>query len=42
MNWGTMSRADRDAAYNNSLAVKNSPDLNAAREAASAAFADSL
>ena len=38
MNWGTMSRADRDAAYNNSLAVKNSPDLNAAREAASAAF----
>ena len=38
MNWGTMSRAERDAAYNNSLAVKNSAELNAAREAASAAF----
>jgi acetyl esterase/lipase len=38
MNWGTMSRAERDAAYNNSLAVKNSAALNAAREAASAAF----
>jgi arylformamidase len=38
MNWGTMSRAERDAAYNNSMAVKNSADLNAAREAASADF----
>ncbi len=38
MNWGTMSRAERDAAYNNTMAVKNSAELNAAREAASAAF----
>ena len=38
MTWGTMSRAERDAAYNNSLAVKNSAALNAAREAASAEF----
>jgi arylformamidase len=38
MNWGMMSRAERDAAYNNSMAVKNSAELNAAREAASAAF----
>jgi acetyl esterase/lipase len=38
MNWGTMSRAERDAAYNNSDAVKNSPALNEARIAASAAF----
>jgi arylformamidase len=38
MNWGTMSRAERDAAYNNSQAVKNSAELNAAREAASKAF----
>lgn len=38
MNWGMMSRAERDAAYNNSAAVANSPELNAAREAASAAF----
>ena len=38
MNWGTMSRAERDAAYNNSEAVKNSATLNAAREVASAAF----
>jgi arylformamidase len=36
--WGTMSRADRDAAYNNSAAVKNSAELNAAREAEAAAF----
>ena len=36
--WGTMSRAERDAAYNNSAAVRNSAELNAAREAASAAF----
>jgi len=38
MDWGTMSRAERDAAYNNSQAVTNSAELNAAREAASAAF----
>jgi hypothetical protein len=38
MNWGTMSRDERDAAYNNTDAVKNSAALNAAREAASAAF----
>lgn len=38
MNWGTMSREERDAAYNNSRAVKNAAQLNAAREVASAAF----
>lgn len=38
MNWGMMSRAARDAAYNNSAAVADSGELNAAREAASAAF----
>ncbi len=38
MDWGTMSRAERDAAYNNIAAVKNSAELNAAREAASAGF----
>jgi acetyl esterase/lipase len=38
MDWGAMSRAERDAAYNNSAGVKNSAELNAAREAASAAF----
>jgi arylformamidase len=38
MSWGMMSRAERDAAYNNSDAVKNSAELNAARAAASAAF----
>jgi arylformamidase len=38
MNWGTLSRAERDAAYNNIEAVKDSPVLNAAREVASAAF----
>jgi len=38
MNWGTMSRAERDAAYNNTDAVKNSGQLNEARTAASAAF----
>ena len=36
--WGSMSRDERDAAYNNTNAVKNSAELNAAREAASAAF----
>jgi acetyl esterase/lipase len=38
MDWGTMSRAERDAAYDNVNAVKNSAELNAARAAASAAF----
>jgi arylformamidase len=38
MNWATMSRAERDAAYNNSAAVADSPALNARREAESAAF----
>lgn len=38
MNWGMMSRTERDAAYNNTNAVKNSAELNAAREQASAAF----
>ena len=38
MNWGMMSRAERDAAYNNTDAVKNSAELNEARIAASAAF----
>jgi acetyl esterase/lipase len=33
-----MSRDERDAAYNNTNAVKNSAELNAKREAASAAF----
>ena len=36
--WGMMSRAERDAAYNNSEAVANSPALTAARVAASAEF----
>ncbi len=38
MNWGMMTKAERDAAYNNSDAVKNSAELNEARIAASAAF----
>lgn len=38
MNWGTLSRAERDAAYNNVAAVPDSPTLNAAREAESARF----
>src|SRR5271165_5098152 len=38
MNWATMTRAERDAAYNNSAAVTNSAALNAARAAASASF----
>jgi arylformamidase len=37
-NWGQMSRAARDAAYNNSLDVPDSPALNQARIDASAAF----
>jgi len=36
--WGVLSKAERDAAYNNSAAVTNSPVLNAAREVASSAF----
>ena len=38
MNWGIMSKAERDAAYNNSDAVKNSAQLNEARIALSARF----
>ncbi len=38
MNWGTMSRAARDAAYNNVAAVADSAALSAARAAASATF----
>ena len=37
-NWATMSRADRDAAYNNNAAVANSPALIEARNAASKAY----
>lgn len=37
-NWGRMSRAERDRAYNNSAAVENSPALNEARIAASREF----
>jgi dienelactone hydrolase len=38
MNWGTLSRAERDAAYDNIAAVPDSLALNAARAEASAAF----
>ena len=38
MNWGVMSQAERDAAYDNTNHVKNSASLNAARAEASAAF----
>ncbi len=38
MNWGIMSRDERNAAYNNTDAVKNSAQLNAARQEASAVF----
>jgi arylformamidase len=38
MTWGTMSQAERDAAYNNRAAVPDSATLNARREAQSAAF----
>jgi arylformamidase len=38
MNWGTLSRAERDAAYDNIAAVANSAALNAERAADSAAF----
>lgn len=37
-NWSLLSRAERDAAYNNSGAVPGSPAIQSAREAASAAF----
>ncbi|WP_428483802.1 alpha/beta hydrolase [Rhodopila sp.] len=36
--WGRLSRAERDAAYNNPAAVTDSPVLNAAREVASSVF----
>ena len=36
--WALLSQAERDAAYNNSAAVVDSPVLNAAREAASSMF----
>ena len=38
MDWGALSRAERDAAYNNSAAVADSTPLSDARNAASAAF----
>src|SRR5579871_6025891 len=38
MNWATMSRGERDAAYNNTDAVKNSAELNEMRTTRSAAF----
>ena len=40
MNWGAMSRAERDAAYDNINAVSNSATLNAARVQASEEFRD--
>lgn len=36
--WGLLSKAERDAAYNNSAAVADSPVLNAAREMGSSVF----
>lgn len=36
--WGSLSRAERDAAYNNTAAVADSAVLNAAREVASSVF----
>jgi arylformamidase len=36
--WGLLSQAERDAAYNNSADVADSPVLNAARELASTVF----
>ena len=38
MNWGTLSRAEQDAAYDNTAAVADSAALNAARAADSAVF----
>ncbi|PPQ36045.1 alpha/beta hydrolase [Rhodopila globiformis] len=37
-NWGLLSQAERDAAYDNSTHVPDSPVLNAAREVASTVF----
>jgi arylformamidase len=36
--WGLLTQAERDAAYNNSAAVPDSPVLNAAREMGSSVF----
>ena len=38
MNWGALSRTERDAAYNNAVSVSNCAALSAAGEQASAAF----
>ena len=38
LDWGSLGRAERDAAYNNPAAVADSAALNAAREARSAEF----
>jgi arylformamidase len=38
MDWGTLSRKERDAAYNNTEAVADSAALSEARIAASAAI----
>jgi arylformamidase len=38
LNWAALSQAERDAAYDNTAAVKNSSDLIAERNAASAAL----
>jgi len=38
LNWGAMSRAERDRAYNNTEAVTNSAELNAARIRGSETF----
>ena len=38
LDWGSLGRAERDAAYNNPAAVADSAALNASREARSAAF----
>ena len=38
MNWGIMSQAERDAAYNNTDHVADSASLNVARDAASTSF----
>jgi acetyl esterase/lipase len=40
MDWGKLTQAERDAAYNNSLAVDGSAAMNEARAAASATFRD--
>jgi arylformamidase len=38
LSWGRMSRAERDAAYENTASVADSAILSAARDVASAAF----